>query len=214
MRYETFEKDKYYKISNLGLNGENIFIDEEDVARLLFLITHLQSPTPVHNTSWSTKMYLRKARFTTTKAKLDPILGDRSISLLAFSVQKNGFSLLLKNLRDSIVSVYMHRVSTAYSKYFNSKYSKKGHVFNGPFKSELVLQTELLKTSCLIHQNTDKDTWSSKHDYLKSNRFDELLDTKTILGLAGDAQKYKEFLDKNTSLKEVSQKQTSRPEGL
>ncbi len=206
MRYEVFEKDKYYLISNLGLNKENIFIDEEDVARFLFLITHFQSPTPIHNSSWSTRMYLRKGKFTTTQAKLDPILEDRSISLLAFSVQKNSFSLLIKNIQESILSVYMHRISTAYSKYFNSKYSKKGHVFNGPFSADLILQIDLAKTSCTLHQNTEKDTWSSKYDYLKTNRFGELLNTEEILEPIGGPLKYKEFLEKNISQKEVSQK--------
>lgn len=213
MRYEIFEKDKYYLLSNIGTNNENIFLDEEDVARFLFLITHFQSPTPIHNSSWSTRMYLRKGKFTTTEAKMAPILKDRSIDLLAFSIQKNSFLLLIKNRQEAIPSVYMHRISTAYSKYFNSKYSKKGHVFNGPFKSELILQTELLKTSCLLHKKTEKDTWSSKHDYLKNNRFGELLDIKTILGLAGGPQKYIQIMEK-TNLKEASQKQPLKPGDL
>jgi hypothetical protein len=108
----------------------------------------------------------------------------------------------------------MHRVSTAYSKYFNSKYSKKGHVFNGPFSADLILQTDLAKTSCALHQNIEKDTWSSKYDYLKTNRFGELLDTKEILSLAGGPQKYKEFMETKINLKEVSQKQISKPEDL
>lgn len=135
MRYENFSKNECFHVLGRGVNGEKIFIDERDYARFIFLITHFQSPIRIYNTAWYTNIFIKKGSFSTKENKIKEITDKRNISLIAFALIPNHFHILVKNLEEGILSVYMHRILTAYSKYFNAKYKKRGHVFEGPFRA-------------------------------------------------------------------------------
>src|SRR3989344_5834978 len=192
MRYENFAQNEHYHVFGRGVKKEKIFIDDRDKARFIFLITHLQSPTKIYNVSWYTKDFLEKGSFGTKENKVDEILKKRNVELVAFALMPNHFHLLVQNLEDGILSVYMHRVLTAYSKYFNAKYNKKGHVFEGPFKAvHTKNNTQLLHLSAYIHKNPkeikgfentyDKYPYSSYQDYIGLNRWGNFLSTEIVL---------------------------------
>ncbi|NLE07599.1 MAG: hypothetical protein GX627_03250 [Parcubacteria group bacterium] len=198
-------KNEYYHLFNKGVDGKDIFIDDQDKARFIFLITHLQSPARVLNVSWYTKNFIKKNSFKINNNKIQEILKNRSVELMAFVIIPNGFHLLVKNKKDDILSVYMHRVLTAYGKYFNAKYNKKGHVFDGPFKAKRVKDgDQLLRLSALIHKdpnnieewrnNYDKYPWSSFQDYISSNRWDDLISIDLILQKFKNQTEYKKFV--------------------
>lgn len=122
----------------------------------------------------------------------------------------NHFHLTIQNMEDGAASVYMHRVLTAYSKYFNAKYNQDGHVFQGPFGAVRVKKNEqLLHLSAYLHKNP-KDLsewennyteypWSSCMDYLRLNRWGRLLDTAVIEGQFSSKSAYKHFLETSTA---------------
>jgi putative transposase len=135
---------------------------------------------------------------------------DRSVELVAFALMPNHFHLLIKNNQEQVLSVYMQRVLTAYSKYFNAKYQKKGHVFEGPFGARHIENnTQLLHVSAYIHKNpkelvdwTDsygKYPWSSYQDYVGLNRWGELIAPEIVLEQFKNQAKYKEFVDQSTA---------------
>ena len=135
MRYENFAPNEHFHILSRGVKKEKIFIDDRDKARFIFLITHFQSPIRIYNTSWYTERFIKNGSFSTKEEKVDEIIKKRSVELVAFALIPDSFHLVIKNLEDGILSVYMHQVLTAYSKYFNAKYRKKGHVFDSPFEA-------------------------------------------------------------------------------
>jgi hypothetical protein len=100
----------------------------------------------------------------------------------------------------------MHRILTAYSKYFNSKYDQKGHVFNGPFKAIQVKTPQITECTTTIHQkiqkqgqwknNYEKYPWSTYPDYLGTNRWGDLLVPQIVLQKYKDRSAYKEFVAK------------------
>lgn len=210
MRYENFAENEYYHVFGRGNNKEKIFIDDEDRARFLFLITHLQSPTKIYNISWYTKSFLKNSTFSTRDEKIKEIMKSRSIELIAFALMSNHFHLLVKNLADQILSVYMHRVLTAYGKYFNHKYKKRGHVFEGPFGAVHVKNNnQILHLSAYIHKNPkeipeweesyDKYPHSSYQDYIGLNRWGELLSPNIVLKQFRDQLQYKDFVSTSTA---------------
>jgi len=205
MRYENFAKNEHYHVFSRGANSEKIFIDDRDKARFIFLITHLQSPTRIYNVSWYTETFLKKGSFSTKENKIKEILKKRNTELVAFALMPNHFHLLIRNMEDGILSVYMHRVLTAYSKYFNTKYNKKGHVFDGPFKAvHTKNNTQLLHLSAYIHKNPkeikswentyDKYPYSSYQDYIGLNRWGSFLSPQIILEQFKDQAKYRDFV--------------------
>jgi putative transposase len=214
MRYENFAENEFYHIFGRGAKKENVFIDDRDKTRFIFLITHFQSPTKIYNVSWYTETFIKRGSFSTKEDKVKEILKKRSVGLVAFVLMSNHFHLLVHNLEDGILSVYMHRVLTAYSKYFNAKYNKKGHVFEGPFKAIHVKNnTQLLHLSAYIHKNPkevkswentyDKYPYSSYQDYIGLNRWGNFLSTEIVLKQFKDQAKYKDFVTESTAKEEL-----------
>lgn len=210
MRYENFAENEYYHVFGRGVSKENIFIDNKDRARFIFLITHFQSPLKIYNVSWCTDTFLKKGSFSTKEDRVKNILKKRSVELVAFALMSNHFHMLVRNLEDKILSVYMQRVLTAYSKYFNAKYHKKGHVFGGPFGATHVKNNnQLLHLSAYIHKNPkengewkntyDKYPWSSYQDYIGLNRWGNFISTDIVLKQFKDQSQYKDFVFESTA---------------
>lgn len=208
MRKENFVANDYYHIFNKGVNEEKIFIDDEDRVRFLFLITHFQSPIQIYNVNWYTQSFMKKNSFSTKKERVDHLLKRRHVELVAFVLMPNHFRILVKNLEDGILSVYMHRILTAYSKYFNAKYKKRGHVFHGPFEVMHIKNTNhLSQLSAHLHQSPktledwsetfEKYPFSSYQDYTGLNRWGHFLSTTTILKHFKDQAKYRDFVLEN-----------------
>ena len=209
MRYQNFNQNEYYRVTGSGTGAGKIFIDDADRARFIFLITHFQSPIQICNVSWYTSRLFKKGSFMANSDKVNLIAERRNIVLIAFIVLEDRFDLIVKNLEDQILSVYMHRVLTAYSKYFNDKYQKKGHVFAGPFKADRIKNNELTTVSANIHKQPLKYPWSSYQDYLNKNRWGSLLATDQILKHFKNSLTYKAFVEKQnkkTSSVDIPQK--------
>lgn len=124
----------------------------------------------------------------------------------------NHFHLLVREKTDdgSGVPRYLQRIQTGYAKYFNTKYKKRGHLFQGAFRAIPVESDEqLLYLSAYIHRNPrelknwkDKEErypWSSYQDLTKNNRWGELLKPAVILNQFPSADKYYDFLKTSTA---------------
>ncbi|MDP2947522.1 MAG: transposase [Nanoarchaeota archaeon] len=215
MRRENFAENEHYHVFDRGVKKDKIFIDDRDKVRFIFLITHFQSPIRIYNVSWHTDAFLKKGSFGTKEDKTKDILKKRSVELVAFVLMPNHFHLLVQNLNDGILSVYMHRVLTAYSKYFNAKYNKKGHVFESTFKAVRVKNNvQLLHLSAYIHKNPkempgwentyNKYPYSSYQDYISLNRWGNLLSTKIVLEQFKVQAKYMDFVIESTAKEDLN----------
>jgi len=47
----------------------------------------------------------------------------------------NHYHLILKQLIDNGISMFMHKLADSYSHYFNKKYERSGSLFEGTYKS-------------------------------------------------------------------------------
>lgn len=83
--------------------------------------------------------------------------------LFAYCLVPEHFHLLLElpmkkeQPKPGILSNIMHDLNSSYTKYFNSKYGKKGHLFRERYKSTLIEKGPyLLKLSAYIHLNPQR----------------------------------------------------------
>lgn len=93
------------------------------------------------------------------------------------------------------VSKFMHSVNTAYVRYYNKKYSRHGHVFQGRFESRILSTDEYnLTVSAYIHNNPhDIKSYSGKEETYKYSSYriylgtepdmHKLIDKSFIIGL-------------------------------
>ena len=121
-----------------------------------------------------------------------------------YCLMENHFHLLLESHERAMLSEVMHRLLTAYTIYFNRRYGRRGHLFQGRFKSYLVEKAEYLLALSRyihlnpIHTNTDCDPFSylgsSLRYYIKGGE-PAFLYTKEILSwFRNERKRYARFV--------------------
>ncbi len=210
MRNISIVEGEYYHIFNRGNNKQQIFLDNKDWVRFLFLIIYLQSPMIFQNISREVNDFVKNRVFNINKKDLEEILKDRYVSLIGFAIMPNHFHLILYGQKENGISQYMQRVLCAYTKYFNTKYKKNGHLFQGPYKAVHIKDNkQLLYLSSYIHKNPQNIKqwknraefypWSSYQDYTKENRWGNLLTTDLIADQFSDRNDYLNFVKSSTA---------------
>lgn len=138
-RKHPFVPGQYYHIYNRGNSKQKIFLDNADYRHFIKCLF-------ICNTYKNFKF-----RDDIVDAKIDTFDFERGpllISIGAWVLMPNHFHIYITiNKRNSHmsdmwkknqISEFMRKLLTAYSKYFNAKYSHSGGLFEGPFKSVLV----------------------------------------------------------------------------
>jgi len=102
-------------------------------------------------------------------------LEGRGFILYAYCLMTNHVHLLMEQGSDYPLSKYMQRLQSAYTNFFNHKYGKSGHLFQGRYQGILVDKDGyLLELVRYIHQNPQRANmedagrypWTSHWQYL------------------------------------------------
>src|SRR3989339_1119251 len=203
MRLIRITPGEYYHIFNRAVNKQVIFHDTSDYFRFLFLTLYFQSPIIFQQLGRKVKEFVQSRALDSVEE--DEIIKKRRVELVAFCIMPNHFHLIVKELDEGGIAAYMQRVLTSYSKYYNTKYEKSGHVFQGPYQAVHVEDNrQLLHLSAYIHRNPreipkwfkkeDRYSWSSYQDFIGENRWSDLLLSDIVLGQFKDKKHYHEFV--------------------
>ena len=145
---------EYYHVFNRGAHKTNLFKDEKDWLRFLFLILYCQAPVSIPNTLRYMSPTAAASGFRVPLHFEKEIEKSRHVELVSFCIMPNHFHLLLHELVEGGISDYMQRVTLGYTKYFNTKHEASGHMFQGRYKSVHVSDNDqLLYLSAYIHRN-------------------------------------------------------------
>lgn len=149
-KYE-FSIGEYYHAYNRGVEKRKVFLNTEDLKRfhrLLFL----------SNNGNSFKFRDLENQPLNTIDRGNPI-----IAIGAYVLMPNHFHILAKEICQNGLSMFMQKLTTGYSMYFNKKYERVGPLFQGKFKAEPIQRDEHLKyLYAYIHLNPVKlieSTW-------------------------------------------------------
>lgn len=205
MRSTPLLPDSYYHVYNRGNQKQQLFFDSSDYARFLFIILYFQSDYTFPQISRQVKKYKSKKDFGVSQKVIDQIIDTRQVRLINFCIMPNHFHLTVHTSTAEDLSRYMHRVGNAYAKYFNTKYQKTGHVFQGAYKITLVETDEqLVRLSAYIHNNSAElpvcrgdhllYQWSSGSDYLQNNRWGDLIDRTVVTESFVTVEDYEEYV--------------------
>jgi len=137
-----------YHIYNRGVEGREIFLDEQDYRVFLEYL----------------KRYLvdyekegKERPSTTAHRKKMSLAGE--VVLLAYCLMPNHVHLLVGQRSKDGITKLMQRVGTKYGMYFNRKYDRKGTLWEGVYKAVLVENGEqMMHVSRYIHLNPVKMT--------------------------------------------------------
>jgi putative transposase len=140
---------EFYHIVKRGIEGREIFLDNEDRFRLInsLLVFNDKLPTP-----WKTRSfwYQRDPKFL-TRMDYKPRLPLVEIHSIVF--MPDHFHLLVRQLMEGGIKLLMQKLG-GYSYYFNKKYKREGTLFQDRYKIIHISTTEQLKnTFVYIHTN-------------------------------------------------------------
>ena len=208
MRNIMIAPGEYYHVCNRGVNKQVIFHNSDDYFRFLFLILYFQSPITFEQTGRVVKEFVGSPALDISVE----IIKKRTVELTAFCIMANHFHLIIREVEEDGIVSYMQRVLTAYSKYYNTKYEKSGHVFQGPYRAVHVIDDrQMLHTSAYIHRNPremkewtnreEKYQWSSYQDHVGENRWGGLLIPDVISGQFRNKKDYRHFVETSPTKK-------------
>ena len=127
------------------------------------------------------------------------------MNIYAYVLMGNHYHLMVKTERANIKKA-MHWFGTTYTQRFNTRHSRKGHLFQGRYKS-IIVQNDayLLQLSCYIHRNPLRAGivkrladyhWSSYLAYAYGRKAPQWLQKELILSQFDSEDPYKGYREK------------------
>jgi putative transposase len=159
VRTTKFIAGEYYHIYNRGTDKKDVFLDYSDYRRFLISLRELNQKGEVLNLC---RRSLMEARLRSRETGLSQL-----VDITCFCLMPNHFHLILQQLSEGSVPVFMHKLGTSYTKYFNKKYDRSGVLFQGAYKAKHIEnETYLLHLSRYIHLNPEALIKSSQGNFV------------------------------------------------
>lgn len=205
MRKHNFVNNEYFHIYNRGVDKRNIFLDYNDYKRFLKSLQFFNSM----GSTWlsfigDTPQQLREE--------------DKLVDILCYCLMPNHYHILLKQKNNNGITMFMRKLNTGYTMYFNTKYERTGRLFENKFKAVHVENDDYFKhLSRYIHLNPldlknpnwregkitqiktslrylENYPWSSFSSYVSSNSHHDQIIAKNLLTEIFDRESYKDFV--------------------
>lgn len=162
-----FLNDSVYHVFDRGVDKRVIFEENSDYLRFL-----------------ASLVYYQQAKTDTRYSYCDFNISDRSDDLqteiIAYCFMPNHFHLILKQINTRGIQNTMSQLLNSYTKYFNTKNQRSGHLFERKFKSVVILSNEQLlhlfryvllnPYSAKLVDNLNQYRWSAFNEYFSSNQ--------------------------------------------
>ncbi|MEK7136399.1 MAG: transposase [Patescibacteria group bacterium] len=173
-RKEVFAQGEYYHIYNRGVDKRKIFLDDFDYSRFMRMMYVCNSNQAVIFKDIADIPYQEIIR------------GDRLVDLGAYCLMPNHFHFLIKERAEGGISMFMKKLFTGYSMFFNKKYNRSGALFQGRFRAEHAFDDKYLNyLFSYIHLNPIRKS-------IPEGKIDEL---KLVLEMF-DYSSYKDYCKK------------------
>lgn len=181
-----------YHIFNKSIAEFKIFNNASHFARVMGIIRYYQLTKQPLSFSNFIKM---KPKNSKSDISLDK---EKIVGIIAYCIMPTHLHLVLKQLKDNGISIFMNKVLSSYSHYFNIKYKRRGPLWEGRFKSRMVQNDEyLLHLTRYIHLNPVTAGLVNKPEEWPASSYQEYL--QEVDAKDGICQ-YNEVLDINPEL--------------
>lgn len=191
---------QYYHVYNRGVDKRDIFTDKNDVFRFIESIKEFNREDKINSLS-----NLRKSK--SPQIGVKPLSGKNElVKIVAYCLNPNHFHFVLKQVSDGGISLFMKKILGGYTSYFNIKNSRSGSLFQGTFKSQIIVNENYfnkllgyVNKNYLVHSIPEgKNTliFSGDLEYEK-NKFDLISkeEGEKILDIFGGARKFEKHCD-------------------
>ena len=200
----VFSEGEFYHIYNRGVEKINIFKDEKDRSRFVRLLYVANGERPFIFRDIENKIFSEIDR------------GKPIVAIGAYVLMPNHFHILLKEIVEGGISMFMEKLLTGYSSYFNKRNERTGALFQGTYQAKHADSDEYLKyLFAYIHLNPVKlieSEWKEKgiknntaaRQFLEKYKHSSFLDFRQIIREENAILSIKEFPDYFSKNKEFS----------
>ncbi len=151
LRQVQLVNNEVYHIVSRSIAGYKIFNNPSDYARYISVLAFYQKALP-YKFSIFNRLSLEGQQevLNSSRGRLD----RSGVIIIAYCVMPTHIHLLLKQIGEGGISRFVGNGLNSYSRYFNTKYSRKGPLWESKFKNILVNRDEqLLHLTRYIHLN-------------------------------------------------------------
>lgn len=171
-----FGLEEFYHVYNRGTDKRKIFLAKGDYARFVALL---------YLCNQARRIELTKSGIADA---FNVVRDEQLVSIVAYCLMPNHFHLLLREKAEGGISLFMQKLTTAYTMYFNRKYGRSGGLFESTFKARHASEDTYLKyLIAYIHLNPVKlidHKWKENgiqdpvraEEYLDNYRYSSYLD--------------------------------------
>jgi len=197
----VFGNEYVYHVYNRGLDQRTIFSNKRAYERFILTSRYYRhQQTPFRYSKFIQKTVLEQDIILRSFVKI-PVL----VEILAYCLMPNHFHFILRQKLDNGIPKFISLLCNSFAKYFNTRLSRVGPLFPGPFKA-VVVETDgqLIHLSRYIHLNPvvsalikpeqlDAYPWSSFPDYMNPSA-QTFVDTNSVLAQFPSREAYKKFV--------------------
>ena len=127
----NFLNGQIYHVVNRGVDGRRIFMDAIDASHLLKTLAYYQQQ-------------LRSTRLSLSNFELADRGPQLRFLIIAQCVMPNHIHWIIKQLDDSGIRLGMSDIFNSYTRYFNTRHKRVGHLFQGTFRAVPIESDEQL----------------------------------------------------------------------
>ena len=207
MRKEPLVTDGIYHVFNRSIAGFHIFNNNEEFLRMKQLMKYYQIKNELRFSDFIELKQVQEEGFNNYFNKI-LIDKDKLIQIIAYSFMPTHIHLIVKQLSNDGISDYMGDFLNSYTRFFNTKYKRKGPLWESKFKNVLVKSDEqLLHLTRYLHLNSTTaklvdrpEDWefSSYNEYLgKENEIRSICEFKDLLDIK--PSEYRKFVNDQIS---------------
>ncbi|MBI4990568.1 transposase [Candidatus Gottesmanbacteria bacterium] len=150
-RKTILANEQIYHIYNRGVARQNIFKEARDYLRLVELLDYYRFKKPPLRFSHFKRLnsVQKKEFWDKFMEKSQPL-----VEILSFCFMPNHIHLLLKQVKEKGISIFMANTLNSFSRYFNTSHRRVGPLFQANFKAVRIESDEqLVHVNRYIHLN-------------------------------------------------------------
>lgn len=142
-RQTIFAKDQFYHVFNRGVEKRLIFENKRGYNRFIDTMIYYSIKNPVIRFSFKDRLPNQQ------NSNFLPL-----VEIVCYCLMPTHFHLLLKEIAEGGITLFMAKLSNSYTKYFNVKHNRVGPLLQGSFKAvRMEDEEQLIHVSRYIHLN-------------------------------------------------------------
>jgi len=175
MRKTIFTNGEVYHVFNLGVEKRPTFTDKREYYRAFLTLDFYRHEGMSAGLAQILKLDFEKRNFFLSQLAIQE---KKLVDIFGYCLMPNHFHLLMKQLVDGGISTFVGNFTNSYTRYFNTKHKRIGHLFQGVFKAVRIEDDEQLihvlryihinpvVSSVIRETNIDSYLYSSFSEYL------------------------------------------------